>query len=128
MKEGLRIDKWLWFTRFFKTRGLAAAAVKGGHVKLNGARAKVSQRAGVGDRLDVKRGQLSYRITVRGIPTRRGPAKEAAECYVEEPESIKERERLTATLRSDHLQMPRTPGRPDKHTRRALRKRGREVR
>ena len=126
MKEGLRIDKWLWFTRFFKTRGLAAAAVKGGHVKLNGTRAKVSQRAAVGDRLDIKRGRLTYRVTVNGIPVRRGPAKEAAECYVEDAASIRERERLSAALKADHLQMPTTPGRPDKHTRRALRKRGRE--
>ncbi len=126
MKEGLRIDKWLWFTRFFKTRGLAAAAVKGGHVKLNGARAKVSQRASVGDRLDIKRGRLNYRVTVQSIPPRRGPAAEAAECYVEDTASIEERERLSTALKADHLQMPTTPGRPDKHTRRALRKRGRE--
>ena len=122
---GLRIDKWLWFTRFFKTRALATAAVKGGHVKVNDERVKPGHRVGVGDRVDIVRGQLPFAVTVSSIPTRRGPAKQAAECYDESAESRARRQELLDGLRSDRLQMPTTPGRPDKRTRRVLRARNR---
>ena len=122
---GLRIDKWLWFTRFFKTRALATAAVKGGHVRVNEERAKAGRRVEVGDRVEIVRGQLPFVVTVKSIPKRRGPAKQAAECYSESADSQARRQKMLDGLRSDRLQMPTTRGRPDKRTRRVLRARNR---
>ncbi len=125
MDESLRIDRWLFFTRFYKTRSLAAAAVAGGHVRLNGERARPASRARVGDRIEIVREQLRWVLDVHAIPARRGPASEARACYVEDPASVGEREARLASLRADRLTMPRTRGRPDKHTRRKLRDRNR---
>lgn len=125
MDESLRIDRWLFFTRFYKTRSLAATAVAGGHVRLNGDRARPASRARVGDRIEIVREQLRWVIDVRAIPTRRGPATEAQACYDEDPVSRSAREASLASLRADRLTMPRTRGRPDKHTRRKLRDRNR---
>lgn len=121
----LRIDRWLWFTRFYKTRGLAATAVAGGHVRINGERASPGQRVRCGDIVEIVRAQLPYELTVTGIPQRRGPATEARACYRESANSVAKRERLTQQLTADRRQMPRTAGRPDKHTRRLLRQRNR---
>lgn len=123
--ERLRIDRWLWFTRFFKTRSAAAKAVKGGHVRLNGLRADTSSKVRVGDSIDLVRRELSWSLSVTAIPSRRGPASEARACYEEDPESVKRREARRESLRADRLSMPRTDGRPDKRTRRKLRDRSR---
>lgn len=117
----LRIDRWLWFTRFFKTRSLATAAVSGGHVKVNGERARPGQRIAAGDKVVVVRDQLRYELEIVTLPVRRGPAAEARATYVEAAESVLRREKALAGLRQDRLQMPRTPGRPDKRTRQKLR-------
>lgn len=122
---GVRIDKWLWFTRFFKTRALATAAVRGGHVKLNGDKPKPGSRVQVGDRLELVRQQLRYDLTVTAIPLRRGPAAEAQVCYVEDEAARERREITIANIRRDRMEMPTTRGRPDKHTRRRLRSRNR---
>lgn len=116
----LRIDLWLHRCRFFKTRSLAAAAAAGGHVKVNGERATPGQRVKVGDRIDLVREQLQYSIKVLEIPSRRGPAPEAQACYIEDEESVRRREAKISGIRQDRLMMPRTDGRPDKHTRREL--------
>ncbi|MEL7310417.1 MAG: RNA-binding S4 domain-containing protein [Pseudomonadota bacterium] len=121
MADALRIDKWLFFTRFFKTRGQASAAVTGGHVTRAGERAKPAQPVRVGDALAITRGRYTWHVEVVEIPKRRGPAKEAQACYVESEASREARESLSQALRSDRLGMPRTDGRPDKHTRRRLR-------
>lgn len=118
--ERLRIDRWLWCARFYKTRSLAAAAVRGGHVRLNGERVKASREVKVGDALSIVRGLVEHDVTVLGIPVRRGPASEAARCYAETPESIARREREAAARAAARLEPP-TPGRPDKRTRRLLR-------
>ena len=123
--EELRIDRWLYFCRFFKTRSKAGAAVTGGHVKLNGERAAPGQRVKVGDRVDLVRERLEYSLEVTKIPARRGPAPEARECYVEDEDTVKRREARVAGLKQDRMLMPRTDGRPDKHTRRKLRERNR---
>jgi ribosome-associated heat shock protein Hsp15 len=123
--ETLRIDRWLFFCRFFKTRSKATAAVTGGHVKLNGERASPGQRVEVGDRIDLVRERLAYSLEVARIPTRRGPAKEAQACYVEDEETVRRRETQVAGLKQDRMLMPKTDGRPDKHTRRKLRDRNR---
>ncbi len=121
----LRLDRWLWFTRFYKTRSAASAAVQGGHIRHNGERARSSTKVAIGDQIRLVRNQLTYELRVEDIPSRRGPAPEAQACYSESEASIAAREGLLADLRSDRLQMPTTPGRPDKHTRRRLRERNR---
>ena len=123
--RSLRLDRWLFFTRFYKTRSAASAAVQGGHVRLNGERARSSAKVAIGDRIRLVRNQLTYELTVEGIPARRGPASEAQACYTESDGSVTARKSHLAELRSDRLQMATTPGRPDKHTRRRLRDRNR---
>ena len=125
MSDSLRIDRWLFFCRFFKTRSKATAAVTGGHVRLNGERAAPGVRVQVGDRIELVRDRLPYSLEVTAIPSRRGPAPEARACYAEDEAVAKERELKTAALRQDRMLMPRTEGRPDKHTRRKLRDRSR---
>jgi len=124
-EESLRIDRWLFYCRFFKTRVLATAAVTGGHVKLNGERTTPGSRVKRGDHIDLLRERLPYSLEVTEIPARRGPAAEAKSCFLEDEETVAEREALTISLRQDRMLMPRTTGRPDKHTRRKLRDRGR---
>ena len=124
--DSLRIDRWLFYSRFFKTRSRATAAATGGHVKLNDERAAPGSRVKAGDRIDLVREQLNYSFEVLAIPGRRGPAAEARACYREDPETIRQRELLSAALKQDRLLTPRTDGRPDKHTRRKLRERNRE--
>jgi len=116
-----RIDRWLFFTRFYKTRTLASKSVTGGHVKLNGQRAAPGARVRIGDAIDLVRHRIPYHVTVTGIPGRRGPAAEARSCYREHPEAMRNRITLEEGLRQDRLLMPKTSGRPDKHTRRTLR-------
>ena len=123
--KSLRIDRWLFYCRFFKTRVLSTAAVTGGHVKINGERATPGSRVKCGDKVDLVRERLPYALEVVEVPSRRGPAAEARRCYVEDAATIREREVQTAALRQDRMLMPRTDGRPDKHTRRKLRERGR---
>ena len=123
--DSLRVDRWLWFTRFYKTRSAASAAVQGGHVRVNGAPAKTSLRVAIGDEIRVVRRQLTWEVRVLAIPTRRGPASEARACYEESAASVARREQTIADLRIDRMQMPTTRGRPDKRTRRKLRERQR---
>lgn len=124
--DTLRIDRWLYCCRFFKTRSQATAAVAGGHVKINGERATPGQRVKIGDCIDLVRNRLPYAFEVSKIPARRGPAPEARSFYVEDEEIVREREARVRAIRQDRLMMPRTDGRPDKHTRRELlRRRGR---
>lgn len=122
----LRVDRWLFFARFFKSRSLATAAVTGGHVKINGERATPGSRVKSGDRIDLVRDRLPYLMTVTAIPGRRGPATEAAAHYREDELVAAKRLETLAALRSDRMLMPRTDGRPDKHTRRKLRARNRQ--
>lgn len=123
--DTLRIDRWLFFTRFYKTRSLAGKAVSGGHVRLNGERARVSARVRAGDRIELVKDQLRWDFTVLAVPARRGPASEARQCYEEDAAAVDAREKRRASLKMDRLAMPRTSGRPDKHTRRKLRDRNR---
>ncbi|HET7203305.1 MAG TPA: RNA-binding S4 domain-containing protein [Steroidobacteraceae bacterium] len=114
---GLRVDKWLWCTRFFKTRSVAQTAVEGGHVHVNGDRVKASRQVKVGDRLLITRALERYEVDVLSIPERRGPAPEARRHYRETPES----EAARAHVRElDRLSGPVSQGRPDKRGRRDL--------
>ena len=121
--DSIRVDKWLYFCRFFKTRSKATAAVDGGHVRLNGERAAPGKRVKSGDHIDLIRERLPFAMEVIAIPKRRGPATEAHECYVEDEDVVREREAQAQALRQDRLLMPKTAGRPDKRTRRKLIKR-----
>jgi ribosome-associated heat shock protein Hsp15 len=121
----LRIDRWLYYCRFYKSRSLSTAAVSGGHVRLNGERVTPGARVKCGDRIELVRDRLPYVLDVTGIPTRRGPASEARQCYEEDKGIVLEREALVQALRQDRMLMPRTKGRPDKHTRRKLMRRNR---
>jgi ribosome-associated heat shock protein Hsp15 len=118
--ERVRIDKWLWAARFFKTRGAATEAVVGGHVHVNGERVRPARDVKPGDRLEIRRGQLRFIVTVTGLAERRGPASAAAGLYEEDPESIAAREkqrddrRLAKPLGAD------LAARPTKRDRRRL--------
>src|SRR5690606_3522892 len=90
--ERVRIDKWLWAARFFKTRALAIEAVKGGRVQVDGARVKPSRTVRVGDRIEITIGQTRRTVDVRALSDRRGPASVAATLYEETPESRAARE------------------------------------
>jgi ribosome-associated heat shock protein Hsp15 len=118
--DRVRIDKWLWAARFFKTRGAATVAVLGGHVQLNGARVKPAREVAVGDRLEVRRGQQRWAVIVRGLADRREPASAAAELYEETPESATEREQLAAERRLGRPLGADLSERPTKRDRRRL--------
>jgi ribosome-associated heat shock protein Hsp15 len=115
--DELRIDKWLWCTRFFKSRSQATQAVVGGLVHVGGERVKPSRAVHVGDVVQITRGDMRWVVIVQSIPMRRGPAPEAQTHYTETPESAAERERRRDRLRA----APAPDGRPDKHARRELR-------
>jgi ribosome-associated heat shock protein Hsp15 len=118
--DEVRLDKWLWAARFFKTRSLATEAVNGGKVELNGQRPKPSKTLKVGDQLRIRIGPFIHSVTVRALSDRRGPASAAALLFEESSESIAERERL----REQHRLAPPAQylegGRPTKKERRQL--------
>lgn len=116
--SGLRVDKWLWFARFFKSRSQATDAVAGGLVHVNDERVKASRELRAGDRLNITREDIRFEVIVTSMPTRRGPAGEAASHYTETPESVRVREQRREQSR---MAPPAPEGRPDKHARRALR-------
>ena len=120
MTDSVRIDKWLWAARFYKTRALAREAIAGGKVHLNGHRVKPGKTIKMGDCLTVGRGEDVYAITVDDIDGRRVSAELAKSKYSEEPASRQRRE-AAAELRQQHNAMQtETPRRPDKHERRKL--------
>ncbi len=122
MSEGMRLDKWLWAARFFKTRGLAQAAVEGGKVHVNGARAKPARRVRPGDRLEITRGFEQFEVVVQGLAGRRGPAAEARRLYAETPGSLARREREHEARRLARAAAPAPAHRPDKRDRRRIRR------
>ena len=117
-----RVDRWLWFARFFRTRSLAAQAVAGGRVQVNGVRAKPARDLAVGDRLDISLGAEVWTVRVRMLPSRRGPAAEAQACFEETPDSELRRRVARERRQSDRALKVAPPGRPDKRERRAIRR------
>ena len=113
----LRLDKWLWCVRFYKSRSLAQDAVDGGHVQVNGGRVKAARPVKVGDRLRITRERERFEVVVTGIPGRRGPASEARLHYQETPESEAAR---AAAREFSQLAGAIGSGRPDKRERRDL--------
>jgi len=121
-EDKVRIDRWLWAARFFKTRGLAARAVSGGHVHVNGERVKPSRRVGAGEMLRIRRGMVEFVVEVIAVSERRGPAKVAAGLYRETPESLARREAAAETRRLVRAAAVKPPAtRPDKRERRLIR-------
>jgi len=117
----VRLDKWLWAARFFKTRALAVEAIDGGKVQVGGDRVKRAKQIQIGDRISIRLGPYEHLVEVRGLSERRGPAPEAALLYAETPESLKERERIAFQLKAAHvLFVPDTNERPTKRDRRRL--------
>ena len=108
----VRLDKWLWAARFFKTRALAVAAIEGGKVQVNGDRVKRAKLIQPGDEIRIRHGPFEHRIMVRGISERRGPATEAIKLYEETAESREARERLALQLKSAPSMFQEESGRP----------------
>jgi ribosome-associated heat shock protein Hsp15 len=123
--SSLRVDKWLWAARFFKTRSLASDAVSGGKIKVNGAATKPAREIKVGDRLDIANGETRWEVSVKALSDKRGPAPEARLLYEETPESIAARE--TARESRQFVQDPAADihGRPTKRDRRQMERFGR---
>jgi ribosome-associated heat shock protein Hsp15 len=118
--ENHRIDKWLWQARFYKTRSLAAAAIQGGKVHLNGERVKPAHRVRIGDRISLILSGIAAEFDVLGLPSRRGPAAEAKGCFAETPSSAARRAILREQHRLADASRPRPDTRPDKRDRRRL--------
>ena len=123
--SGVRLDKWLWAARFFKTRSLATDAVSGGKIKLNGAPTKPARDVKLGDRLDVFNGDTRWEVVVVALSEKRGPASEARQLYEETPDSIATRE--AEQMRSKFEVEPAADihGRPTKRDRRQMDRFGR---
>ena len=118
--EEIRIDKWLWAARFFKTRGAATDAVTGGKVLVNGVRVKPSKEVRPADRVEIQIGQLRWEVDVRGLADKRGPANLAAALYEERPDSIAAREQRVRELRIAAPPGADLGARPTKRDRRRL--------
>ena len=114
----MRIDKWLWAARFFKTRSLAQQAIAAGRVKLNDVRVKPAHELKVDDAVVVRVSKLEWRVTVRGLSDRRGPAEEAKKLYLESDASRVERERRGDLRRWGTEPARALKGRPTKRDRR----------
>lgn len=118
--ETLRIDKWLWAARFFKTRSLAAKAVDGGKVRLNGAPAKPARAVKPGDELAIRVGELEWVVEVRSLSAQRGPAAQAALLYAEREDSRAGREAAIAARKAQAHPAASVKGRPTKKDRRLI--------
>jgi ribosome-associated heat shock protein Hsp15 len=116
----MRLDKWLWAARFYKTRSLAQAAISSGRVKLNGARVKASHVLKAGDSVLIRVGDLQWDITVRALSERRGPAEDARRLYEETEASRAERQRRIDLRRWGAEPADTLKGRPTKKNRRLI--------
>lgn len=120
--ERLRVDKWLWAARFYKTRSIAKAAIEGGKVHLDGQRVKVSREITVGEHLTVKQGWDEKEIVVKGLSDQRGPAPIAQTLYEETAASVGRREREAQARKAAGGATARPTQKPGKHERKALEK------
>lgn len=118
--DSIRLDKWLWAARFFKTRPLATEAVNGGRVHLNGHRVKPGRLVQVGDALRIQRGPFTYEIIVKGINKQRRPASEMDQLYEETGESIESRQELAELRRLAAGTRSAPARRPNKHQRKHI--------
>ncbi|RQW78897.1 MAG: RNA-binding protein [Methylococcus sp.] len=118
--DAMRLDKWLWAARFFKTRQLAIEAINGGKVHVNGHRAKPSKDIGIGARLTITKEPYQWDITVVALHAQRRPAAEAALLYEETPESHTNRQAEVARRREEREQGIPADHRPNKRERRLI--------
>jgi ribosome-associated heat shock protein Hsp15 len=116
----MRVDKWLWAARFFKTRSIAQQAIAAGRVKLNDARVKSSHVLKIDDALTVRVGEAEWRINVKALSDKRGPAEQARKLYRETEASRAERERRTDLRRWGAEPAKELKGRPTKRDRRRI--------
>ncbi len=117
----MRLDKWLWAARFFKTRQLAIEAINGGKVHLNGQRTKPGKTVSVGSRLTIHKESLEWQIEVRELPKQRRPASEAVHFYLEDESSRLKRQQQIEEQRLLRAAAPRpAPGKPSKRDRRLI--------
>ncbi len=121
-EAGLRLDKWLWAARFFKTRSAAITAINGGKVHVNGKRVKPARAVRPGDRLEIRRAHEQLTVVVAGINAQRRPAPEAQMLYTETPESQLARQQASAERRALKVDTPHPFGRPNKRERRQIRR------
>lgn len=116
----MRLDKWLWAARFFKTRSVASDAVDGGKVKVNGANVKPAKDVKVGDRLHIRAGEQDWEVVIQGLNEQRRPASEAQLLYRETPESIERRAKAAELKKMAPMPGAEEKGRPTKRDRRQL--------
>ena len=118
--EGVRLDKWLWAARFYKTRAVAREMIEGGKVHYNGQRSKPSKVVELNAQLTLRQGNDERTVVVKGITEQRRPATEAVTLYEETAESIEKREKVALARKLNALTMPHPDRRPDKKERRDL--------
>jgi ribosome-associated heat shock protein Hsp15 len=118
--DPVRLDKWLWAARLYKTRSLATVAINGGRVHVNGARVKPSRDARIGDVVSLTRGEDPMELTVRALSDKRRPASEAQKLYEETPESLSARRARAELGKLRALKNPAPEKRPDKKSRRQI--------
>lgn len=123
----IRIDKWLWTARFFKTRSLASKAVAGGKVHVNGSRVKASREVKAGDMLHIVKGELEFTLTILGVAKYRRPAPEARTLYEETSESIEARTEKSELRKMFYAGQPKPGKKPGKRDRRKIREFTRKV-
>ena len=120
MSDSVRVDKWLWAARFFKTRALAREAIKGGKVQIDGHRVKPGRVLKQGDQLNIRRGEDEYLIVVQDLGDRRVSASLAQEKYSEDPAAKVRREQAAEKRRLEYLENTQRQRRPDKRQRRQI--------
>jgi len=118
--DAVRLDKWLWASRFYKTRAAAVLAIRAGRVDVNDVRAKPAKTLGLGDRVRIRKSPFEFRLTVRALSQQRGRAAQAALLYEEDPAGKAERERLAQQLRIAPTPSYEGKGRPTKRDRREM--------
>ena len=119
--EKLRIDKWCWMTRFYKTRRLATESISRGHVFVNGQKVKPAYTVKLNDIIKLSKNHIEWEVQLVSIPMRRGPAKEAQSMYLETAQGLTNRTEQEAQNRADRITRPREENKPDKHQRKKLR-------
>jgi ribosome-associated heat shock protein Hsp15 len=120
--DKMRLDKWLWAARFFKTRSLATQAIDAGKVRLNGERAKPAREIKPGDRLQISLGEYEWTLSVVGLSLQRGPAPVAQALYQEDAESMAKRQQQMADRKLQANPAAEIKGRPTKRDRRQIRR------
>ena len=120
--EGVRLDKWLWAARFYKTRAVAREMIEGGKVHYNGQRSKPSKLVKVAAELTLRQGNDERTVVIQAVSDKRGPATEAQQLYRETEQSIEKREKVALARKMNALTMPHPDRRPDKKERRDLMK------